>query len=265
MIFRRVDKYTVQCVIRVQEIDQMGYELQDLYSNRERAMDFMRNIIEKGGEAGFHLSDNLQEIQAILLPDHQLILSFTDANPDNLINLTIENIISMYESVNIIGKENLEEILHMKGKEKIQKFNETLAQLQDSEKIFRQSFSSDQSQEPSEQVEAEVAEEEIIEKVIEEVTSESGNFILRFSAFTDLEKFCKNLTFSIPASLFKDGAEYFLLVNAKGLEPTKVDSFVFQAQDFTKDIQRDDLTAAYIEEHAENLIQKESIEVLRRL
>jgi len=63
MTFTKINEYTVQCVITMHELDQMGYELNELYTNKEAATNFMRNVMEKGVEAGFQLNNNLQEIQ----------------------------------------------------------------------------------------------------------------------------------------------------------------------------------------------------------
>lgn len=252
MTFKRVNEHTVQCIIEINEIDQMGYVLQELYTNSDLASDFMKSIMEKGIEAGFNLSENIQDIQAILLSNQQLILSFTDVNPEESINLMLENFLATFEAVEKVGKDQLEEMLKMTGKEKIEAFQETMEHLKSVAATSRKDSENAQEQEAVTLEKGEVAEEK-------------EKYILRFSAFSDLEKFCKKVSFAIPASVYKDESQYYLLADPKGLARKTLESFVFQSQDFVSDIKRDSLAAAFIEEHASRLIEKEPIELLKKL
>lgn len=241
MTFNRVNEHMVQCIIEVHEIDQMGYVLQEIYTNREIATNFMRRVIEKGEEAGFQLNNEQLDIQAILLPNHKLVLNFTDSNPDNSMNRTIENILGAYEAVKMVGKEKLEEILNMTGKEKAVAFQETMVGFRE---LMQQANLDVQRREE----EANPAKKDKVKK---------DKYILSFSGLSDMRKFCKNTAVEVPSKVYKDGKNFYLLVDLNELNQNTIDSFVFQAQDFAQEIKNDHLAAAYIEEHGDKMMDKE--------
>lgn len=251
MTFTKLNDYTVQCIIAVKEIDQMGYALNDLYTNKEAASNFMRNIMEKGEEAGFQLNRNLQEIQVVLLADGQLVLSFTELSPDYQVNQMIENALEAYEAVESIGKDRLEDIRNMSGREKLLAFQEIMAKYKGMAEAFLQNDESDE-------------EEKNLEKT--DITNKEKNkFMLEFSDLSHLEKLCKAVTLKVPSHLYKDNKQYYLLTDFTGINQEKVDSFMIQALDFAAKIEKNKLIHAYVEEHAKHMIEDKAIEVLKKI
>ena len=46
MEFSRVGEHTIRCVISEQEIEEMGYSLEDLMTNSEKSQTFMNQIFD---------------------------------------------------------------------------------------------------------------------------------------------------------------------------------------------------------------------------
>lgn len=250
MTFKKINEYTVQCVIAVTEIDQMGYELNDLYTNKEAASNFMRSIMEKGEEAGFQLNKNLQEIQVVLLQDGQLVLRFTEVGPDYQVNQIIENALEAYKAVETIGIERLEEIIKLPNREKLKAFQEMMAKY----KGMAESFLQDEES---------YEEDKTLEKT--ETEKKEKKFMFQFSDMSHLEMLCKTVALKVPSHLYKDNKQYYLLVDFSETEDTIVDSFVVQALDFTAKIEKNKLVMAYVQEHAKNMIEDEAIEILKKI
>jgi negative regulator of genetic competence, sporulation and motility len=251
MTFTKINDYTVQCVIAVKEIDQMGYALNELYTNKEAASKFMRNVMEKGEEAGFQLNHNLQEIQVVLLPDGQLVLSFTEVSPDYQVNQMIENAIEAYDAVESIGKEQLEEIKNLSGREKLLAFQDIMAKYKGMAEAF---LSSDESDEEEKNLEKTDIENKVKNK-----------FMFEFSDLSHLEKLCKAVTLKVPSHLYKDNKQYYLLTDFSGINQEKIASFMMQALDFAVKIENNELIQAHVEEHAKPMIENKAIEILKRI
>ncbi|WP_180272748.1 adaptor protein MecA [Konateibacter massiliensis] len=248
MTFTKINDYTVQCVIPANEIDQMGYVLQELYTNKEAASRFMRSVMEKGEEAGFQLNRNLQEIQVVLHPNGELILSFTEVNPDSQVNHMLESALEAYDAIEAIGRERVEEIMNMAGKEKIEAFQEIIAKYKKIAEGFLQ---------------IEEAEEEAPKNNAKEAAGDK--FMLRFSDFSHLEKLCKSVAIKVPSHLYKENKQYYLLADFTGINQDKRDSFMLQALDFEARIEGNKLLMAHIEEHGKYMIENEAIEVLKKI
>lgn len=250
MTFKKINENTVQCVIAVAEIDQMGYALNELYTNKEIASSFMRNVMEKGEEAGFQLNRNLQEIQVVLLQDGQLVLRFTEVGPDYRINQMIENALEAYEAVEAIGKDRLEDIIKLPGREKLNAFQEIMAKYKGMAEAFLQEEESDE-------------EDKVLEKT--ETQKKEKRFMFEFSDLSHIEMLCKATALKAPSHLYKDDKQYYLLVDFEEEEEAIVDSFVVQALDFAAKIEKNKMIMAYVEEHAKNMIEDEAIEVLKKI
>lgn len=250
MTFKKINEFTVQCVMEVNEIDQMGYVLQELYTNKEAASKFMRNVMEKGEEAGFSLNQNLQEIQVVLLPGDQLMLSFTQVSPNFQVNQMIENAMEAHAAVEAIGKERLDEIMNMSGKEKLLAFQEIMAKYKGMAEAFSQKEESNEGVMNLEKVDTEYKQKKLM---------------FQFSNLSHLEKLCKSVTIKVPSNLYKDGKQYYLLADFAGMEKEKIDNFLLQALDYEAKIEKNKLVMAHVEEHASNMIENKAIEVLKKM
>ena len=70
MEFSRVGEHTIRCVISEQEIEEMGYSLEDLMTNSEKSQTFMNQIFDMA-EQEFQMNFDLgiRTVRADFLPD----------------------------------------------------------------------------------------------------------------------------------------------------------------------------------------------------
>lgn len=271
MLFVRVNEYTVRCIIEEKEIDQMGYKIDELYSNQDMASNFMKNVFDRAKEAGFQLAGSFQSIQAALMPDHKLVLNFVDIDPDEQINFTISNFLTAYEAVEIVGKDRLTEILALSGENKAKAFQEAMIEYQKvinqapekrsedlRENQFEQNITAGTQENTSNQNENVKAEEQ---KTILKDT----RYVIRFESFSDVSKFAKELSFQTNVSLYKEKDLYYLVADLEGLDERAQNNLIFQAKEYAIDFQKNTIFETFLSEHGQLIMNKAKLDVLQQL
>ena len=79
MEFSRVGEHTIRCVISEQEIEEMGYSLEDLMTNSEKSQTIMNqnfDMAEQEFQMNFDLG--IRTVRADFLPDHNISLTFSE-------------------------------------------------------------------------------------------------------------------------------------------------------------------------------------------
>lgn len=254
MTFSRINEHTLRCEIHENEISQMGYNLQELLQNQDLVTNFLKDIMEKANEAGYSMTDNYKAIQSTFLPDHQIVLNIMDINMEEPMNEMIMNYLNVYDTVNLIGKERLEEMLNLTGDEKIQAFSECMAE------IHRRNEASADTKDPD------ITQKETApEPDLQDEKMPKKKYLLWFRSLGDTEQFCKGASVLVPGRLYKDRTRYCMLIDLSDMEQEAAKFFLLTAKEFTSDIRADHNHVAYLDEHAEIIIKENPMDVLRRL
>lgn len=79
MKFLRVGEHTIKCIISEQEIDNLGYSVDDILTNGARTQEFMNHIFDLA-EQEFHMKFDMgiKTVRADFLPDHTVALTFSE-------------------------------------------------------------------------------------------------------------------------------------------------------------------------------------------
>lgn len=247
MMFRKVNDHTVKCVIGENEIIEMGYELDDILRNQSRASEFMRVIIDKANEEGYEISEDIRAVEATYLPNHDLVLFFTDDDAGQLMEQTVNNLLRAFGLVESMGKEQLEEFFE-KAKESRKELEQSV-----SEVIPTEEASVGQKEE---------AEEE--KAVKKEAAVSPKRYLLRFNNLDETQEFCK-ATYAAPGKLYKDKGKFYLLADLTSMESKRQKDFLLKAGEFTERMIKEHNQADYLEEHAVVMIKKDPMEVLQQI
>lgn len=79
MEFKRINKYTVTCIITEDDMDEQGVTLDDLFEKRKIAMDFLHDVMRKAEvEVDYKPNGNFMPLQIAVLPDHSISLTLTE-------------------------------------------------------------------------------------------------------------------------------------------------------------------------------------------
>ncbi len=79
MEFSRIGEHAIKCVISEDEIQELGFTLDEIMSNGERTQEFMNHIFELAEEE-FQIKFELgiKTVRAEFMPDHTLSLTFSE-------------------------------------------------------------------------------------------------------------------------------------------------------------------------------------------
>ena len=243
----KLNAHTVKCTMEEHEIIEMGYELDDICGDNERASEFMKQIIDKGIEAGYQISERISAVQATFLSNHQVELCFTDEAPERLLDKTLDTLFDVIEDETDVEKEKLEELLKeaVKKREVLKESMEEIASAKEVSEIL----STDASQ----------------EQEMKEVTNVvPEKYILEFMNFDVVESFCKAAP-EVPGKLYKDKGNYYLVSDLTNEDDSTKRTFLLQANEFTSDLKKEHFQMGYLEEHSEILIKENPMEVLKQL
>ncbi|MGI6010273.1 MAG: adaptor protein MecA [Ruminococcus sp.] len=244
MVFVKIDEHTIRCIMKLEELSEMGYDPESLLKEQdpEKIQHFLHEIMDKAKAAGVELTEDYRAVQSIVLPGHYFALNFSNIQPADQINGLVTNFLEVADAVEEIGRGKLEEILEKEGEEKISAFNAFMSRL----KELHASIKGGQTESHQ--------QKETFE-----------NYILKFSDLDTVEKFCKAAAFNIPGRLYKDKKDYCMLLegNAENLED--LNRLLLLACEYADAVEPDHFYSQCLEEHGDIIIRENPIDVLKNL
>lgn len=115
MEFSRDGNNVIRCVITEEEIEELGYTLDDIISNSARTQQFMNQIFdlaEQEFDTKFDLG--IKSVRADIMPDHTISLTFSEHPGTEGVMDHIKDIVNGL--LNTIPKQKWDEIKALKGK-----------------------------------------------------------------------------------------------------------------------------------------------------
>lgn len=231
MKFKKIDDNNVRCTIAEDEIEEMGYTLEEIMKNGERTKEFMDHIFamaQKQCQVDFSMA--LRTVQAELRSDHTLCLTF-----------------SQYETEEVFKSDKL--------------FHSLMAAL---EKAKQESYTGEKDAEeenvPQEHDALDLPEEE--SKGLPETI-----VLLVFDDMDHVLRFAKQMRKSITPknSLLKHKKKYYLRMDMTGFSYEQVQKLSMITDEYVEEVVAGSAKSAYIEEHGEVLVKNEAIEHLKQL
>lgn len=116
MEFSRDGKHTIRCVISEEEIEELGYTIEDIITNGERTQEFMNcifDLAEQEFETKFETG--IKTVRADILPNHTVSLTFSEHPGTEGMMEQIKDIVNGL--LNTIPKEKWDEIKAIKNSE----------------------------------------------------------------------------------------------------------------------------------------------------
>ena len=114
MEFSRDGKHTIRCVISEEEIEELGYTIEDIITNGERTQEFMNRIFDLAEqEFETKFETGIKTVRADILPNHTVSLTFSEHPGTEGMMEQIKDIVNGLLST--IPKEKWNEIKSLKG------------------------------------------------------------------------------------------------------------------------------------------------------
>lgn len=116
MEFSREGNNIIRCVISEEEIEELGYTIDDIISNNSRTQQFMNQIFdmaEQEFDTKFELG--IKSVRADIMPDHTISLTFSEQPGTEGVMDHIKDIVNGL--LNTIPKQKWDELKGIKGKD----------------------------------------------------------------------------------------------------------------------------------------------------
>lgn len=277
MKFKKIDDYTVRCLLTEDDMIENNIEIEDFFNNREKVHSLMEVIMDKArAETGYEFSSDILSMQIMPLPKNGLAITISGKKePD------IDSLMEEVKNLRDMVKESIED--DTDSEDEYSDMLETLDNLG----IFGPGGSNAQIYDDSRQKEndsrimkadSESAKEDIsadrrtsVEEKAEKEAKirKDGVGIFRFRSFNEFESLCLAIKSPkyISSSLYKDESEkvYYLILEQGRLKATTFESVCLKATDYGTIIPGGRLGKYFIREHHECIIEKNAVSSVRRI
>lgn len=118
MKFEKIGNGALRCTLTQEDLVQNGIELDDFFTNTQNARNFLEKLIHIAEEeVGFHASGNMMSIQAAIMSEDEIVLTFTESQVNG--SELIEHLRNMFAGRQVEQKENVLDIFQeLESKEK---------------------------------------------------------------------------------------------------------------------------------------------------
>ena len=99
MTFKRIDESTIRCIVTEEDMEENGLELDDFFTQSDKAQDFLREVVEQASEeVGYDSGQGMVSLQIVPLPNHGLAITFSESESKEWHDV-MENIKGIIEDV----------------------------------------------------------------------------------------------------------------------------------------------------------------------
>lgn len=99
MKFEKMGNGALRCILTQEDLAQNGIELDDFFTNTQNARNFLEKLIHIAEEeVGFHATGNMMSIQAAIMSEDEIVLTFTESQMNGV--ELIEHLKNMFSARN---------------------------------------------------------------------------------------------------------------------------------------------------------------------
>lgn len=229
MEFSREGNHMIRCVITEEEIEELGYTMDDIVSNGVRTQEFMNRIFDMAErELDTKLEFGVKSVRADIMPDHTISLTFSEHPATEGVMDHIKDIVNGL--LNSIPKQKLEEIKAIK----------------------------DKTAPSSQDVNAEVKEGDVPQKIIILFAFDSLDILMRYAKHVHMDTMPFN-------QLYKFEGVYFLMIDMTDCEEDEVKRLSNLTDEYATDIFVGSEKRAFIYEHGTCILKDCALEQLKQI
>lgn len=223
MEFNREGNHIIRCVITEEEIEELGYTIDDIISNGVRTQEFMNRIFDMAEqELDTKFDLGVKSVRADILPDHTISLTFSEYPNSEGITEHIKEIVNGL--LNSIPKQKWDEIKAIKD-------TDALAKKSKDESTNRT-------------------------KIIVLFAFQSMDVLMRYAKHVRMNPMPFN-------QLYKYDGVYFLIIDMSDCEEEEVRRLSALTDEYATDIFVGSEKRAFIYEHGTPILKEQAIEQLQ--
>lgn len=225
MEFSREGNHIIRCVITEEEIEELGYTIDDIISNGVRTQEFMNRIFDMAEqELDTKFDMGVKSVRADIMPDHTISLTFSEHPGSEGMMEHIKDIVNGL--LNTIPKQKWDEIKAIKDND------------QSTSKETSESFAPP--------------------KIIVLFAFEDLDIIMRYAKHVRMNPMPYN-------QLYKFDGVYFLMMDMTDCEEEEVKRLSALTDEYATDIFVGSEKRAFIYEHGTAILKERAIEQLREI
>lgn len=229
MKFEKMDNGTLRCTLTREDLELNGVELEDFFSNTPNAREFLEKLIRIAEEeVGYKTSGNMMSIQAAIMSEDEIVLTFSDSQ--------------------ISGSEILEHIRSMLGNSEAKEVKEVLPDVR--EDILKEAG----KQNKTKKIEGDM------EGYAYLLTFVSFSSVRKFCKILPMNPSSDSRLYYLERD-----KQYFLWADLSNSTRGYVYEFVAASMEYAKSIEKDSTRRSYLEEHAKIIIKERALETLAQL
>lgn len=85
MVFKRINKDTVRCILSEQDMIDNGLRIEDFFKDQEKVQDFLEDLVEQAREeVGYETGSGMLTMQVMPLPNRGLAITFSEDSGSRL-------------------------------------------------------------------------------------------------------------------------------------------------------------------------------------
>ena len=252
MIFRRIDKTTINCIISEEDLKAQGIRIDDLFARKEAAMTFLRNVlVQAESQVDFHPSGAFTSMKMSILPDHSVSLTLSENAPEQFASFLKD----LQEKLGIsLDDKRRTELMSLPEDERIERLKKY---------ALEDHAAADAAPDSGEDGKEETESEESGQK----------DFLFEFPSFGEacrlasyLQSHSQNLENGISAALYTEKNKVFrLIVTRPEGAGAEFDKLILSANEFGRMVAAVPDYLVHIKEHDECIIEQETIQTLAEL
>lgn len=229
MEFSREGNHMIRCVITEEEIEELGFTMDDIVSNGIRTQEFMNRIFDMAErELDTKLEFGVKSVRADIMPDHTISLTFSEHPASEGVMDHIKDIVNGL--LNTIPKQKLEE----------------LKKIQNGDKPASKSFTELKK------------DSEDIPKIIILFAFEDLDVLMSYAKQVRMNPMPYN-------QLYKFEGVYFLMIDMTDCEELEVKRLSSLTDEYATDIFVGSEKRAFIYEHGTCILKERALEQLKEI
>lgn len=251
MKFKKIDDYTVQCILSEEEIKQEGLELDDFFENRSKVRDFLEKLVVKASEeVGYHMHGNAIVMQISPAFDGHISITFSEKSEEGLLKMIekVKDLLS--EQGDDIVSELLKSLsVNSGGEQAMNRLMEKVFSLEEKQK----SKKGEKKEEKKEETPAE---------------KKSDLAVFLFHDWSSLEGYCTLLPASpmIKSWLYKgNDGNYYLVLEQAQISLKDFQKLCVQASEYGEYLSDSQSKKAYLKEHCQVMMKKKAVDMIQSI
>lgn len=248
MKIKKLDNYTVRCVLTEDDMIENDITLEDFFSDRDKIHDLMETIIDKArDEVGYEIKDEILSMQIMPLPKNGLAITISGKQDDKMKDL-IGNVKDFASMIAQSDNDEMNEEDDIEKMESLDNLDEPVVQDEKPAKA--------KSKNASETIEDKPKEKNKIK-------------IFSFKTLSEIEGYCKTMQSPkyVTSHLYKDSAAscYYLVMEQGRLTIKTFQKACETAIEFSDLISCEPSRMFHMKEHCELLISRNAIATMRKI